>query len=116
MAIAFSNCNSIHQKEMMKFALFALTASVLMTTPVLADQALAGAKNCMSCHATDKKIVGPAFKEIARKYVDQKDAIDKLAIKIRKGGAGVWGSISMPANPQVNELEAKKLAAWILLN
>jgi cytochrome c len=99
---------------MMKRALLALAGMVLVSTPALADQALAQAKNCMSCHAVDKKLVGPSYKEVATKYAGQKDAVDKLAGKIQKGGSGVWGPVPMPANAQVNEAEAKKLAAWVL--
>ncbi len=98
----------------MKCILFALAAAVLVATPVLADQALAQSKNCLSCHSIDKKIVGPAYKDVAKKYAGQKDAADKLASKIMKGGAGVWGVVPMPVNSQVNEAEAKKLAAWVL--
>lgn len=98
----------------MKRALFVLAATLAVAGPALADQALAQAKNCMACHAIDKKLVGPAYKEVAAKYAGQKDAADKLAAKIQKGGAGVWGPVPMPANPQVNEAEAKKLAAWVL--
>jgi cytochrome c len=97
----------------MKRALFALLA-VAACAPVLADQALATAKNCMACHAVDKKLVGPSYKDVAAKYAGQKDAVDKLAVKITKGGTGVWGPVPMPANAQVNEAEAKKLAAWVL--
>ena len=100
----------------MKRALFALVAAVSVMAPALADQALATAKNCMACHAIDKKLVGPAYKDVAKKYAGQKDAVSKLATKIMKGGSGVWGAIPMPANTQVNEAEAKKLAAWVLTN
>jgi len=98
----------------MKRALFALAALAVLSVPALADQALATAKNCMACHAIDKKLVGPAYKDVAAKYAGQKDAVDKLANKIMKGGAGVWGPVPMPANAQVNEAEARKLAAWVL--
>lgn len=98
----------------MKRALFALATLVAVSAPALADQALATAKNCMACHAIDKKLVGPAYKDVAAKYAGQKDAVDKLAQKIMKGGSGVWGPVPMPANAQVNEAEAKKLAAWVL--
>ena len=98
----------------MKRALFALVAAVSIAAPALADQALATSKNCMACHAIDKKLVGPAYKDVAKKYAGQKDAADKLAAKIMKGGSGVWGVIPMPTNTQVNEAEAKKLAAWVL--
>jgi cytochrome c len=77
-------------------------------------QEMATKKNCMACHAVDKKLVGPAYKEVAAKYKDQKDAGAKLAEKIQKGGAGAWGQIPMPANPQVNPEEAKQLANWVL--
>ncbi|PHM20911.1 MAG: cytochrome C' [Curvibacter sp. PD_MW3] len=98
----------------MKRALFALVAAVSVTAPAFADQALATSKNCMACHAVDKKLVGPAFKEVAAKYAGDKSAADKLAAKVIKGGAGVWGPVPMPANPQVSEAEAKKLVAWVL--
>jgi len=98
----------------MKRALFALAAMAALSGPALADQALATAKNCMACHAIDKKLVGPSYKDVAKKYAGQKDAVDKLADKIIKGGSGVWGPVPMPANAQVNEAEAKKLAAWVL--
>ena len=68
----------------------------------------------MACHAADKKLVGPAFKDIAKKYAGDKAAADKLAEKVIKGGAGVWGPVPMPANPQVSADESKKLVAWIL--
>jgi cytochrome c len=97
----------------MKRILFALLAAATFT-PAMADLALATAKNCMACHAVDKKLVGPAYKEVAAKYATDKTAADKLAQKIIKGGSGVWGPVPMPANTQVNEAEAKKLAAWVL--
>ena len=85
-----------------------------LTMPAWADLALATSKNCMACHATDKKLVGPAYKDVAAKYATDKTAVDKLATKIQKGGAGVWGPVPMPANMQVSDAEAKKLAAWVL--
>jgi len=94
-------------------ALTTLAASALCM-PAWADLALATSKNCMACHATDKKLVGPAFKDVATKYAGDKTAVDKLATKIQKGGAGVWGPVPMPANTQVNDADAKKLAAWVL--
>jgi cytochrome c len=104
------------KRNKMKSALFALIAAstVMVAAPAFADQALATAKNCMACHAVDKKLVGPAYKDVAAKYAGQAGAADKLAQKIMKGGSGVWGPVPMPANTQVNEAEAKKLAAWVL--
>ncbi|AVS61568.1 cytochrome C' [Paracidovorax avenae] len=98
----------------MKRTLPLLLLAFFAATPALADQALATAKNCMACHAVDKKLVGPSYKDVAAKYAGQKDAVDKLAAKIMKGGSGVWGPVPMPANSQVNEADAKKLAAWVL--
>ncbi len=93
----------------------ALSATALFSTaPAFADLALAQSKNCMACHAVDKKIVGPSYKDVAAKYKGDKAAVDKLATKIIKGGSGSWGAIPMPANPQVSEADSKKLASWVL--
>jgi cytochrome c len=83
-------------------------------TTAQADQSLATAKNCMGCHAIDKKILGPSYKDVAAKYKSDKAAPDKLAAKIVAGGAGSWGVVAMPANPQVNDADAKRLALWVL--
>src|SRR5438270_7136751 len=104
---------------MKKIALFApllpiVAGFALAGTPAWAQQDLAQKKNCMACHAIDKKLVGPAYKDVAAKYAGQKDAVDKLAQKVMKGGSGVWGAVPMPANPQVNEAEAKQLVTWVL--
>jgi len=97
----------------MKLAL-ALAFTAALAGPAWADQALATAKNCMTCHAVDKDVLGPSFRKIAVKYANDKGAADRLAVKIVKGGGGVWGTAVMPANPQVTEAEAKKLALWAL--
>ena len=97
----------------MKRTLFALFATVLVVAPALADQALAQKKNCMACHAVEKKVVGPAYKDVAKKYAGQ-DVIAKLANKVKQGGSGVRCAIPMPANPQVSDAEAKQLATWVL--
>ena len=91
-----------------------ILAASALCMPAWADLGLATSKNCMACHAIDKKLVGPAYKDVAAKYAGDKTAADKLATKIQKGGAGVWGPVPMPANTQVNDAEAKKLAAWVL--
>ncbi len=80
---------------------------------VLADEALAKAKNCMSCHAVDKKLVGPSYKDVAAKYKGDAGAAATLAAKVKAGGKGVWGQIPMPPN-NVTPEEAKKLATWVL--
>ena len=101
----------------MKPILFAITSLAIgfsVSTPVLADMQLATAKNCMACHAVEKKLVGPSYKDVAAKYAGQPDAVEKLTTKVMKGGSGVWGPIPMPANAQVSADEAKKLVMWIL--
>ena len=82
---------------------------------VLADvDELYKTKNCFACHRIDRNHLGPPFKTIAAKYVEDKDADVNLAKKIREGTVGVWGSVPMPAQPQVTEAEAATLARWIL--
>ena len=98
----------------MRQLFLAVTLAITAATPALADQALATSKNCMACHALDKKLVGPSYKDVAAKYAKDKGAVDMLAAKIIKGGSGVWGPVPMPANAQVNEADAKKLATWVL--
>jgi cytochrome c len=95
-------------------AIASVAAGFAVSAPAMADLALATSKNCMACHAVDKKIVGPAYKDVAAKYAGQKDAPAKLAAKVIAGGSGVWGPVPMPANAQVTPDEAKKLVAWIL--
>ncbi len=93
-------------------ALVALSAACI--SPAFANAELATKKNCLACHAVDKKLVGPAYKEVAAKYKGDAGAAAKLADKIQKGGVGVWGQLPMPANPQVSPDEAKTLVAWVL--
>lgn len=97
------------------FALAAVSAA-LLSSPAFADAGLdlATKKNCLACHAVDKKVVGPAYQEVAAKYKGDKTAAAKLAEKVIKGGSGVWGPVPMPPNAQVNADEAKQLVAWVL--
>ncbi len=95
-------------------SLLLCAATVAASSAAHADLALAQKKNCMACHAVDKKVLGPAYKDVAAKYAKDKKAADMLADKIVKGGKGAWGEVPMPPNPQVSADEAKKLAAWIL--
>ncbi|MBL8405252.1 MAG: c-type cytochrome [Dechloromonas sp.] len=90
-----------------------MAAGLALSGQVMADEALAKAKNCLSCHAVDKKLVGPAFKDVAAKYKGDAGALDKLATKVKAGGKGAWGEIPMPPN-NVTPEEAKKLTTWIL--
>jgi cytochrome c len=87
------------------------TAGILSAGVVQADEALAKAKNCLACHQVDKKAVGPAYKEVAKKYTAKDEAM--LAEKVIKGGKGNWGAVPMPAN-KVTPEESTKLVKWIL--
>ena len=96
-----------------------LTVGLMAT--VFGDSAMASAgmdlakeKNCLSCHAEDHKVVGPAYKDIAEKYAGQKGAEDKLVKKVIAGGSGIWGSSPMPPNTHVSQAEAHTLVHWIL--
>jgi cytochrome c len=92
-------------------SLLAVTG-ILSAGAVQADEALAKAKNCMACHSVDKKIVGPAYKDVAKKYTAKDEA--KLVEKVLKGGKGSWGEVPMPPNTTVKPEEATKLVKWIL--
>ena len=103
----------------LKFAILTTLAAAVsaVSAPAFADLALATAKNCMACHAMDKKMVGPSYKDVAAKYKGNGDAAKMLALSIQKGstpGKGNWGPVPMPANTQVTDAEAAKLTSWIL--
>ena len=94
-------------------------AGLLFASAAPADEALAKAKNCLACHSVERKIVGPAYKDIAKRYVGLADVEAKLAEKIIKGGKGAWtkelgAAIPMPPNPSVKPEEATRLVKWIL--
>ena len=93
--------------------LLSLVIAGLFAAPAFANQELAQKKNCLACHAIDKKVVGPAYQDVAAKYAGQKDAVEKLSQKVIKGGSGAWGQVPMPPNA-VTEAEAKQLVTWIL--
>ena len=89
-------------------------AGLLIAGQASADEALAKAKNCMSCHAVDKKVVGPSYKDVAKKYAGNAGAAATLEGKVKKGGSGTWGTVPMPPNPAVSDADIKKLVAWVL--
>lgn len=82
--------------------------------PAAANEALAKKHNCMACHQVDKKVVGPAFKDVAAKYASDKQAEAKLVDKVKKGGSGVWGQVPMPPNAAVPDADVRALVKWIL--
>ncbi len=95
-------------------ALFAAAGAVAMSPAALADEALLKKHNCTACHQTDKKVVGPSYKDVAKKYKGQADAVAKLSEKVKKGGSGVWGPIPMPPNPAVSDADIKKMVEYIV--
>jgi len=91
-----------------------LAAAVLAATPVFASKELATKNACLACHATDKKLVGPAYQDVSKKYAGQKDAEATLAKSIKAGGSGKWGPVPMPPQAALSDADAKALAAWVL--
>ena len=103
----------------MKMMWIAVTATAgLLAAGVANAQAnpeeLAKKNMCLSCHSADKKVVGPAYKEVAAKYKGDKTAEVKLIEKVKKGGSGVWGQVPMPPNSTVKDEDIKTLVKWIL--
>jgi cytochrome c len=78
------------------------------------ETALAKKSGCLVCHDVDKKLVGPAYKDVAAKYAGDKTAEAKLIEKVKKGGSGVWGGVPMPPNALVSDKDIKTLVQWIL--
>ncbi len=96
------------------FAVSIAAAMMASAGAAFADDALLKKGNCLSCHAADKKLVGPSYKEVAKKYAGDAGAADKLAKKIKAGGSGVWGPIPMPAAAMLSDAEAATLAKYVL--
>lgn len=98
----------------MKLVQMLVGAAVLVSAPAFASKELAQKNNCLACHAADKKLVGPAYQDVAKKYAGQKDAEANLVKSIKAGGAGKWGPIPMPPQAALSDADAKALAAWVL--
>jgi|SRR5450830_209666 len=92
-----------------------LVAAQANAVDAAAAQALAQKSGCLACHSVDKKILGPAYKDVAAKYKGDKTAEAKLVAKVKAGGSGVWGPMPMPANsPQVKDADIKTVVEWVL--
>ncbi|MEW6165596.1 MAG: c-type cytochrome [Pseudomonadota bacterium] len=91
-----------------------IAAGVMVSAPAMANMDLAKKSNCMSCHTVDKKLVGPAYKDVAAKYKGNAGAVKMLAEKVKKGGKGNWGEIPMPPNAAVKDADIETLVKWIL--
>jgi cytochrome c len=99
---------------MFRRALFVSALLATATVPALASTALAQKHNCLACHAVDKKLVGPSYQDVAKKYAGQKDAEAVLFNSVRKGSSGKWGPVPMPANTSPSDDEVKALVKWVL--
>jgi cytochrome c len=91
-----------------------ISAAALVSAPAMANLDLAKKSNCMSCHTVDKKLVGPAYKDVAAKYAGKADAVKTLSAKVKAGGKGNWGEIPMPPNANVKDADIETLVKWIL--
>lgn len=92
-------------------------ASLLLSGSALAADAglaLAQKSGCLNCHAVDRKVIGPAYKDVAARYRGQPGIEDKLVAKVKNGGGGVWGTMPMPPNSQVSDADLHTLVKWIL--
>jgi len=89
-------------------------AGAFAAAPAAASEELAKKHGCFACHAPDKKLVGPSYKEVAAKYRADKGADAKLFDKVKKGGTGAWGSVPMPPNAHVPDADIKALVKWVL--
>jgi cytochrome c len=87
---------------------------LVLSAPAFANMEMANKNACMGCHAVATKVLGPSFQEVAKKYAGQNGAEATLAKSIKAGGAGKWGQIPMPAQAQLSDADAQRLAAWIL--
>ena len=89
-------------------------AALTVALPAMASEELAKKHACFACHTTDKKMVGPSYKDVAAKYRADKGADAKLFDKVKKGGTGVWGQVPMPPNAAVPDADIRTLVKWIL--
>jgi cytochrome c len=105
---------TMNLKHMMLAVAALVAANGVQAMDAAAAKALATKSACMSCHAVDRKLVGPAYKDVAAKHKGEAGAVDKVAARIKSGGAGMYGPIPMPAQPNLKPDELKLLAQWIL--
>ncbi|WP_322027495.1 c-type cytochrome [Burkholderia sp. BCC1977] len=97
-------------------ATVALAVSALGTAQADVGDGLKVARGnaCMGCHAVDRKLVGPSFKDIAARYKSDPQAVAKLSKKVKDGGSGVWGAIPMPAHPRMSDTDVRAVVEWVL--
>ncbi len=98
----------------MRTAVIAVILSAALPFAAQASEELAKKSGCTACHANDKKIIGPAYKDVATKYKGDAKAEAMLSEKVRKGGSGVWGAVPMPANAALSDADLKSIVKWVL--
>ena len=91
-----------------------LSITAALSSPAFASKDLAQKNSCLACHATDKKLVGPSYQDVAKKYAGQKDAATTLAKSIKAGGSGKWGPVPMPPQAALSDADSLTLAKWVL--
>lgn len=91
-----------------------VVAALMVSISAFASQELAQKNGCLACHGVDKKIIGPAYKDVAKKYANKNSAPVTLFTRVKMGSRGVWGDEAMPPNPQVSDADLKRIIAWIL--
>lgn len=91
-----------------------IAAGLAASAPVLANAELAKKSQCLACHTVDKKLVGPSYQDVAKKYAGNPNAPKLLAEHIKKGSKGVWGPVPMPPNAAVKDADIEILVKWIL--
>lgn len=96
--------------------ILATAALAIPTLPAHASEAIIKKARCVACHAVDKKLVGPAYRDVAAKYRGHPEALAQLSAKVRNGGSGAWGEIPMPPHPvdKLNDADLKAALEWIL--
>lgn len=95
-------------------ALALAAGAAIAAAPASASEALLKKNNCTACHAIDKKLVGPPYKDVAKKYAGNAGAEKMLVEKVKKGGSGTWGQVPMPPNPQVSDADVTAMVKYIL--
>ena len=101
---------------MKKITILLLAATITAAGTAVADELedMMKKNGCNACHAEDKKVIGPSYKDVAAKYKGDAQAVAKLSDKVKKGGSGVWGPVPMPPNTQVKDEDVKKMVELIL--
>lgn len=101
-------------KKIFIFAALITSAHTALAVDEATALALAKKNNCLICHSVEKKLVGPAWRDIGKKYGSDTTATELLLAKIKKGGKGTWGAVAMPPNAAVKDEDIKEMVAYIM--